>query len=48
MNADYSTNLIGHPERMVYRFTIIGYLFGRELYRKTFFHEDKNRGVVYA
>lgn len=48
MNADYSTYVIGHPERMVYRFSIIGYLFGRELYRKTFFCEDKNRGVAYA
>lgn len=48
MNADYSTDVIGHPERMVYRFSIIGYLFGRELYRKTFFCEDKNRGVAYA
>lgn len=48
MNADYSTDVIGHPERMVYRFSIIGYLFGRELYRKTFFCEDKNRGAAYA
>lgn len=48
MNADYSTDVIGHPERMVYRFSIIGYLFGRELWRKTFFCDDKDRGVVYA
>lgn len=48
MNADYSTDVVGHPERMVYRFSIIGYLFGRELYRKTFFCEDKKRGVSYA
>ena len=48
MNTDYSTDVIGHPERMVYRFSIIGYLFGRELWRKTFFCADKNRGVVYA
>lgn len=47
MNADYSTDVIGHPERMVYRFTIVGYLFGRELWRKTFFFVDKDRGVVY-
>lgn len=47
MNADYSTDVIGHPERMVYRFSIIGYLFGRELYRKTFFFRDKDRGVSY-
>ena len=48
MNADYSTDVIGHPERMVYRFSIIGYLFGRELWRKTFFCDDKDHGVVYA
>lgn len=48
MNADYSTDVIGHPKRMVYRFSIIGYLFGRELWRKTFFCEDKDRGVAYA
>lgn len=48
MNADYSTDVIGHPERMIYRFSIIGYLFGRELWRKTLFCDDKNRGVVYA
>lgn len=48
MNADYSSDVIGHPERMVYLFSIIGYLFGRELWRKTFFCEDKNRGVAYA
>lgn len=48
MNADYSTDVIGHPERMVYRFSIVGYLFGRELWRKTFFCSDKDRGVAYA
>ena len=48
MNADYSTEVIGRPERMIYRFSIIGYLFGREMWRKTFFCEDKNRGIVYA
>lgn len=48
MNSDYSTDVIGHPERMTYRFSIIGYLFGRELWRKTFFCDDKKRGVVYA
>lgn len=47
MNADYSTDVIGHPERMIYRFSIIGYLFGRELWRKTFFFRDKDQGVVY-
>lgn len=47
MNADYSTDVIGHPERMIYRFSIIGYLFERELWRKTFFFSDKNRGVAY-
>ena len=48
MNADYSYIAVGHPERMVYRFSIIGYLFGRELWRKTFFCDDKNRGIVYC
>lgn len=48
MNTDYSYSAIGHPERMVYRFSIIGYLFGRELWRKTFFCDDKNRGTVYC
>lgn len=48
MNADYSTDVIGSPERMLYRFSIIGYLFGRELWRKTFFCDDMDRGVVYA
>ena len=48
MNADYSYMAVGHPERMVYRFSIIGYLFGRELWRKTFFCDDKNRGIVYC
>lgn len=47
MKADYSTDVVGHPERMVYRFVIIGYLFGRELWRKAFFFDDKDRGVVY-
>lgn len=48
MKDDYSTDVIGHPERMIYRFSIIGYLFGRELWRKTFFCDDKARGIVYA
>lgn len=48
MNADYSIDVVGHPERMVYRFSIIGYLFGRELWKKTFFCGDKDRGVAYA
>lgn len=48
MNVDYSTSVIGHPERMIYRFSIVGYLFGRELWRKTFFCDDKDRGIVYA
>lgn len=48
MNANYSTAVIGHPEKMVFRFDIVGYLFGRELYRKTFFCDDKDRGATYA
>ena len=48
MNADYSTDVVRHPERMIYRFSIVGYLFGRELWRKTFFCDDKDRGVAYA
>lgn len=48
MNADYSTAVIGHSEQMIYRISIIGYLFGRELWRKTFLFGDKNRGVAYT
>lgn len=48
MNDDYSTEVIGHPERMTYRFSIVGYLFGRELWRKTFHCDDDERGAVYA
>lgn len=48
MNADYSTDVVGHPERMICRFSIIGYLFGRELWRKTFFFSDKDRGITYT
>lgn len=48
MNADYSTDVVGHPDRMIYRFSIIGYLFGRELWRKTFFFSDKDRGAAYT
>lgn len=48
MNADCSTYLIGHPEQMVYRFSIIGYLFGREMWRKTFFCGDEKQGVTCA
>lgn len=48
MNADYSTNVVGHPERMIYKFTIIGYLFGRELWRKTIFCNDRHRGLSYV
>lgn len=48
MNADLQNAIVGHPERMKYRFTIIGYLFGRELYRKYFYCESKSRGTIYA
>lgn len=48
MNADHSYSAIGQPERMVYRFSIIGYLFGRELYRKTFWCDNKKRGTIFA
>lgn len=48
MNADYSTAVIGHPEKMVFRFDIVGYLFGRELYRKTFWCDSKKRGSIFA
>ena len=48
MNADYSMKAAGHPEQMVYRFDIIGYLFGRELYRKTFWCDSKKRGAIFA
>ena len=48
MNGDLQYAIIGHPERMKYMFSIIGYLFGRELYRKYFYCESKDRGVIYA
>ena len=48
MNTDYSMAVVGNPSTMAYRFSIIGYLFGRELWKKTFFCDDKNRGVVYC
>lgn len=48
MNADLQNAIVGHPEKMKYSFTIIGYLFGRELYRKHFYCESKNRGIIYA
>lgn len=48
MNADLQNAIVGHPEKMKYRFTIVGYLFGRELYRKYFYCESKSRGVIYA
>lgn len=48
MNADLQNAIVGHPEKMKYMFTIIGYLFGRELYRKYFYCESKSRGVIYA
>lgn len=48
MNSDLQNAIVGHPEKMKYMFTIIGYLFGRELYRKYFYCESKNRGIIYA
>ena len=48
MNADLQNAIVGHPEKMKYMFTIIGYLFGRELYRKLFYCESKRRGTIYA
>lgn len=48
MNADLQNEIVGHPEKMKYMFTIIGYLFGRELYRKNFYCESKSRGAIYA
>lgn len=48
MNADLQNAIVGHPEKMKYMFTIIGYLFGRELYRKYFYCESKERGAIYA
>jgi hypothetical protein len=48
MNADLQNAIVGHPEKMRYMFTIIGYLFGRELYRKYFYCESKSRGAIYA
>lgn len=48
MNTDLQNAIVGHPEKMKYRFTIVGYLFGRELYRKYFYCESKSRGAIYA
>lgn len=48
MNADLQNAVVGHPEKMKYMFTIIGYLFGRELYRKCFYCVSKSRGAIYA
>lgn len=48
MNSDLQNAIVGHPEKMKYRFEIIGYLFGRELYRKYFYCESKSRGAIYA
>ena len=48
MNADLQNAIVGHPEKMKYLFSIVGYLFGRELYRKYFYCESKSRGTIYA
>ena len=48
MNAYYSDSVMGRTERTIYRFSIIGYLFGRELWRKTFYCDDRARGLTYA
>lgn len=48
MNSDLQNAIVGHPEKMKYMFTIVGYLFGRELYRKYFYCESKSRGTIYA
>lgn len=48
MNTDLQNAIVGHPEKMKYLFTIVGYLFGRELYRKYFYCESKSNGVIYA
>ena len=48
MHVDLQNAIVGHPEKMKYMFTIIGYLFGRELYRKCFYCESKRRGTIYA
>ena len=48
MNADYSPCFDVPPERRFYRFSIIGYLFGRELWRKIFYSDDRARGFDYA
>lgn len=48
MNTYYSMKCVGNPSGMKYRFDIIGYLFGRELYRKTFWCDSKTRGTIFA
>lgn len=47
MNADYSTCFVVPPERRFYQFSIVGYLFGRELWRKTIYCDDRARGLDY-
>lgn len=48
MNTEYLATGIGRNERTIYRFSIIGYLFGRELWRKTLYFDDRARGLAYA
>lgn len=48
MNVDYSMKWVGNPSMKKYRFDIIGYLFGRELYRKTFWCDSKERGTIFS
>lgn len=48
MNVEYLTTGIGRNDRTIYRFSIIGYLFGRELWRKTLYFDDRARGLTYV
>ena len=48
MNIDLQNAIVGRPEKMKYMFSIVGYLFGRELYRKYFYCASKSRGTIYA
>lgn len=48
MNTEYLATGIGRNKRTIYRFSIIGYLFGRELWRKTLYFDDRARGLAYV
>ena len=48
MNIEYFATGIGRSVRTIYQFSIVGYLFGRELWRKVFYFDDRARGLAYV